>query len=72
MCWIRAGGGCLHEGGGTVLKSLKGVGIKKRGRETRILKRWGQAAAALKRGPGIPLKNPYYQWEKHKFHDKQN
>ena len=46
-------------GGGTVENTLKGGGTKKRGGETKILKRGiklGQGVVALKGGAGTPLR----------------
>ena len=55
---IRAGGSCVRVG--NYLKYLKAGPTEKRGRETKILKRWGrgklgQGVGALKRGAGTPL-----------------
>ena len=64
VCWIRAEGGYMRVEG-TVWNTLKGGGTEKRGGETKILKRRGQAGSrcgCLKRGGGgwNPLTNNDY------------
>ena len=48
----------LHEGGGTVLNTLKGGGTEKRGGETKILKA-ASRGGSLKRVAGTPLRTMF-------------
>ena len=52
----------LHEGGGTILNTLKGGGTEKRREETKVLKsgsNLGQGVGTLKDGAGTPLRTNY-------------
>ena len=55
----------MHDGGGTVWNTLKVGGTEKRGGETKILKRGGQAGSrggCLKKGAEGGLEPPYELW----------
>ena len=49
MCQIKAGGGSLRERGGIAWNAVKGIGIEKRGVETKILK----GVSKLGKGVGV-------------------